>query len=161
MKGGSLLKFGLIAVGLYLLYRSGILAQFGITLPGTAALPPAPTPTGGGGSTAVPPASTVTTTTLPTGGGGTTAAAPVNYTAAQLDEMTKKAAAGDMTAAAILTGLGVRYNGHQWNWFREQAGNPPAPGTAGLDNTYTATEYLAYRASLGLGNLISFSRMVH
>jgi len=52
--------------------------------------------------------------------------------------------------------LGVRYNGHQWNYYRMQnPGKEVAPATAGLDDTYTATEYLAYRAGLGLSGVTS------
>jgi len=149
---GSILKIAAVVVGVYLVWRAGIFDKLGVTLP---FLGPAPgAPTGGGGSTALPETNgSMPATPNTTGGGGTTAATPVPYTAAQIDDMVKKAAGGDVVAAAIVTGLGIKYNGHQWNWFREQAGNPPAPGTAGLDDTYTATAYLAYRAGLGLSGV--------
>lgn len=69
--------------------------------------------------------------------------------------MTKQAAAGDAAVAAILDSINVTHNGHQWNWYRVEAGNPPAPGTPGLDNVMTATQYLAYRAGLGLSGAVS------
>jgi len=153
---GSILKIGALALGVYLIWRAGIFDKLGVTLP---FLGPAPgSPTGGGGSTALPPTNgSIPVNPQPAGGGGTSAtpdhAGSVQYSADQIDVMVKKAAGGDVVSAAIVTGLGIKYNGHQWNWFREQSGQPPAPGTAGLDNTYTATEYLAYRAGLGLSGV--------
>lgn len=173
MKGGGMIKWLVMAAGAYLLWRSGIFAKLGLSFlpaPPTAAALPAATSaatstsvTGGGLPTAVPAPSTMPVSSIPTGGGGAVSASPVPppaaYTPAQIDEMTKRAAAGDMQAAAVLTGLGVVYNGHQWNWFREQAGNPPAPATEGLDNVMTATQYLAYRLQLGLGGVVSLAGM--
>lgn len=170
MKSNDMFKYALIAGAAYLAWKSGLLDQFNLPFiphsgtPVPAQALPAPAPTGGGSPTpAAPPATMPPASTGPTGGGGATAtpqpAQTVAYTSAQIDDMTKKAAGGDMAAAAVLTGLGVKYNGHQWNWFREQAGNPPAPGTAGLDDIMTATQYLAYRSSLGLGGYISLGGM--
>jgi len=171
MKSNDMFKYALIAGAAYLAWKSGMLDKFNLPfLPPSGALPapattsPTPAPTGGGTPTgAAPPATMPAPTNGPTGGGGATSTPTptqnVSYTSAQIDDMTKAAAAGDMAAAAVLTGLGVRYNGHQWNWFREQAGNPPAPGTAGLDDIMTATQYLAYRAGLGLSGVISLGGM--
>lgn len=88
---------------------------------------------------------------MPTGGG---AGVSLPYLSqAEIDAMLPRAAAGDLSAAIQLTAYGVRLNGHQWNYYRERAGNPPAPGTEGLDQLMTATEYIAYRAALGLSGL--------
>ncbi len=154
---GSILKIGAAVLAVYLIWRAGIFDKLGVTLP---FLGPAPVPTGGGGSTALPSTNgSMPTTQNVTGGGGTSttpaAQGSVQYTQAQIDDLTKKAAGGDMSAAAVLTAMGVRYNGHQWNWFREASGKEPAPATLGLDDSYSATEYLAYRASQGLSGVTS------
>lgn len=148
MKGG--LKWLLIAAGIYLAWRSGLFARLVPGL-GPAPAPPSSVPTGGGSDTAVPPPSSLPDTSIPSGGGGATGAPVSPFTPQQIDEMTVRAAGGDMASAAILTQLGVTYNGHQWNWFREQAGHAPAPPTMGLDDVMTATQYLAYRQNQGLG----------
>jgi len=166
MKSNEMFKYALIAGAAYLVWKSGMLDKFNLPfLPASGAAPAAlpASPTGGGSPTgAAAPSTMPPSTDGPTGGGGATSTptpANVPYTSAQIDDMTKKAAGGDMAAAAVLTGLGVKYNGHQWNWFREQAGNAPAPGTAGLDEIMTATQYLAYRASNGLSGYISLGGM--
>jgi hypothetical protein len=155
---GSILKLGAIAVAFYLIWRAGIFDKLGVTIP---FLGPAPSPTGGGGVTALPATNGSMPTTPNTTGGGGTSTTPnqqgsVQYTQAQIDDMTVRAAGGDMAVAAVLSGLGIRYNGHQWNYYRMQnAGKEAAPATAGLDDSYTATEYLAYRAGLGLSGVTS------
>ena len=157
---GSILKLGAVAVAIYLVWRAGIFDKMGITLP---FLGPAPVPTGGGSPTALPATNGSMPKTANTTGGGGTSSEPgkqgsVQYTADQINAMVIKAAGGDAAAAAIVTGLGVKYNGHQWNWFRMQnAGKEDAPATAGLDNTYSANEYLAYRAGLGLSGVLSLA----
>lgn len=159
---GTILKYGAIAAGLYLAWRSGLFDQFGlffIPLSPGATTPPAVS-AGGGDPTVTPAGGTLTTTPTVSGGGApvATPAAPF-MTADQIDALTKKAAAGDAVAAAQMTSLGIRYTGHQWNWFRATQTKVDAPATPGLDGTFNANEYLAYRVSNGLSGIGSLGNL--
>lgn len=154
---GSILKYGAIAAGLYMAWKYGLFQTLGLSfLPAPPAAAPAlPTaPSGGGDPTASTAGGVLATTPTVTGGGGAIAGQGV-LTADQIDTITKNAAAGDVVAAAQATALGIRYRGDQWNWFRATQTHVDAPATPGLDKLYTASEYLAYRASNGLSGVAS------
>lgn len=150
---GSMLKYAVIIAGLYMAWRSGLFQTLGLTfLPAPPNAPPVPT--GGGDPTANTAGGVLATTPTVTGGGAPVATPAAPYmTADQIDALTKKAAAGDAIAAAQMTSLGIRYTGHQWNWFRATQTKVDAPATPGLDATFNANEYLAYRVSNGLSGI--------
>lgn len=154
MNIGTLLKYGAIIAGLYMAWRSGLFQTLGLSfLPAPPAAAPA-VPTGGGDPTASTSGGVLVTTPTVTAGGGAVATPAAPYmTADQIDQLTKKAAAGDAVAAAQMTSLGIRYRGDQWNYFRSIATGTNAPATPGLDQTFNANEYLAYRATNGLSGV--------
>lgn len=156
---GSILKYGAIIAGVYLAWRYGLFQTLGLSfLPAPPAA--APVPTGGGGTTASTAGGTLATTPTVTGGGGAVAAPSQGIlTPAQIDDLTKRAAGGDMVAAAQATALGIRYTFEQWNWFRSQQTHTDAPATPGLSQVGTATDYLAYRQAQGLSGVSSLGAL--
>ena len=168
----SILKYGALAAGLYLVYRSGIVQNLMASITGgTVAAPPATTPgtttTGGGGGTdtGTPPA---TTTTPPN------TKLPINTTPSVTDQVAlahaldaRARADGLAAGTKISAGTGwdagqVQYNVWQWNYvFKELH---PAGANLNTSNNAAvmgADAYVAARASggLGLSGLGTFAAM--
>jgi hypothetical protein len=146
MKMGGILKWGLIAGGAYLAYRSGIFSAFGLA---PAADATAGTVTGGGGTT-----STAATTTTPP--------ANTQYVAPGTLQLLKNAA-----AAVLLTRNTNKLNADEWGYYYNQLPGksiPSAtadslfwpngrPATTAEYPLFTAEDYLAALTTKGLSGL--------
>lgn len=88
------------------------------------------------------------------------AAPPQGYSAAELNNLTKRAAMGDVAAVAITDSRNIKYTADEWNFFRAEGGG----GTTTQDlfpegdrgYKMLASEYLRRRLQAGLSGLLGF-----
>jgi hypothetical protein len=161
-KKEDLIKWALIAAGAYLVYKW--MTDSGFLGGGDQAQLPAPAPGAGTGTqtqqqtTTTPPAPTPPAPTPPAPPPGNL---ETQYSDADMALMT----AAYYPAGAAQYGGDTRLNAHQWNWYRarmaEKLGveldpaihSPSVDSYANPNLEYTASEYHAILASMGIGGL--------
>jgi hypothetical protein len=182
---GSILKYALLALGAYLVWKTGIIQNLLAQITGTtpAALPPATTAagggtatTGGGGSTSTGAGSSGGPQPAPTGGssgtstGTTGSSAPPNLTAVAQALDARARADGLVKGTKILPAVSgwpagqVLYNVFQWNWVYKELNPAAANYSSGANDAAAipATQYVLQRSlsKTGLSGLGTFVSMV-